>query len=481
MNETALAGFARRSWPLAMRAVAAALAVLTAGCALKTPPPRSELLREAYGHAAQPATWAAQGAAAGPPGDGWLASFDDAQLSAHVAEALAHNADLRVAAARVEQASAYVRAAGGKLYPAVDLFANSSAKDASGLRVIAVMASLELDVWGRLRHGLRAAEEQYASASADHAYARQSLAALVAKASFLATEAHLQRELAAQSLASAGQLIDLAGERHRVGVGNELDIALARAHRETLRDGARQMALAHAQSLRALELLLGRYPAGRAESAPPRFPEMPPSVPAGLPSDLLERRPDVVAAERRVAAAFHRVEEAKAARLPAISLTAGLNRISSDTFLLRDRDNPAWSAGARLMAPLFHGGTLQAQADIRTAEQKEAIAAYARTGLQAFGEVESALASEFALHERQAILERSVMDNQRALELEQARYRVGSRDLRSVIQQQLAFDAARATLLRVQGEQRVQRVNVHLALGGDFEHGATHADRHKVP
>jgi outer membrane protein TolC len=188
-----------------------------------------------------------------------------------------------------------------------------------------------------------------------------------------------------------------------------------------------------------------------------------------MPSELLERRPDVVAAERRVAAAFYRVEEAKAAKLPRISLTAGLNSISSEVFLLKERDNPVWSVGAGLVAPLFLGGQLQAQQDIRTAEQKQAIAEYGRVGARVFGEVENALSAEFNLNSREVILKQAVADNTRALELADIRYRVGSGDLRAVQQQQLALSASRTALLRVQSEQLVQRVNLHLALGGSFE------------
>jgi outer membrane protein TolC len=187
-----------------------------------------------------------------------------------------------------------------------------------------------------------------------------------------------------------------------------------------------------------------------------------------MPSELLERRPDVVAAERRVAAAFYRVEEAKAARLPRISLTAAVTSLSSELFVLKDRDNPVWSAGASLTAPLYLGGQLQAQVEVRTAEQKQALAEYGRVGARAFGEVENALSSSFALEDREAILAQSVADNARALELTNVRYRVGVGDLRAVQQQSLALHAARTALLRVQAERLVQRVNLHLALGGSF-------------
>ena len=196
---------------------------------------------------------------------------------------------------------------------------------------------------------------------------------------------------------------------------------------------------------------------------------MPPPVPVGMPSQLLERRPDVIAAERRVAAAFDRVGEARAAQLPRISLTAGGSSVSSDLIVLKDTSNPIWSFGGNLIAPLYQGGALRAQVEIRSAEQKQAVAEYARAGQRAFGEVENALAAENALRDREAILEATVRDSERALELAQIQYRVGSVDLRAVEQNQLALYSARISLLRVQTERLAQRVNLHLALGGGFD------------
>jgi len=134
------------------------------------------------------------------------------------------------------------------------------------------------------------------------------------------------------------------------------------------------------------------------------------------------------------------------------------------------RANPKY---VTIVAPLFLGGQLQAQQDIRTAEQKQAIAEHGRVGARAFGEVENALSAEFSLDAREAILKQAVTDNVRALELANVRYKVGSGDLRAVQQQLLALAAARTALLRVQGGRLVQRVNLHLALGGSFDVPAT--------
>ena len=441
-----------------------------AGCALVPPPSSEDLEKEALPTTPAPPQWTAGHPGAGEVQGNWLASFGDPQLDALVAEAIQYNGDLRLAAARVEQAAAYVRVAGGELYPAVDALARGGGKmsgDNSGLSGVLVTASWEIDVWGRVRYTRRTAEEQYASADADYVYARQSLAAMVAKSWFLATEAALQQVLLAEMVDSSTKLLDLATDRLNIGIGSDYDVAVARLNLQTYRDSLRQVQLAGEQSLRALELLIGRYPAAELE-APTRFPDLAATVPAGLPSELLERRPDVIAAQKRVAAAFSRVKEAEAARLPRISLTGGVSNISSDLFVLQDRDNPVWSLGGAVFAPLYRGGALKAQVEVRTAEQKQAVAQYVTTALKAFGDVENALSSEFALEEREGILTAAVSDAERALRIAETRYRIGPGDLRSVEQQQLAYHSSRMTLLRVQSERRVQRVNLYLALGGDF-------------
>ena len=137
--------------------------------------------------------------------------------------------------------------------------------------------------------------------------------------------------------------------------------------------------------------------------------------------------------------------------------------------MLKEHSNPVWSLGANLLAPIYRGGALKTQVEIRTAEQKQAIAEYAAVGLRAFGEVEGALSAEIAAREREQILAQTVSDNQQALSVVQTQFKVGSTDLRFVEQRQLALVSTRSALIRVQAEQRVQRVNLHLALGGSFE------------
>jgi outer membrane protein TolC len=170
-----------------------------------------------------------------------------------------------------------------------------------------------------------------------------------------------------------------------------------------------------------------------------------------------------------VAAAFHRTEEAKTARLPSVRLTAGVSWVSSDLFVLQeDHDNPTGSLGIGLLAPLYRGGELQAQVEIRTAEQKQAVAEYAGVALKAFSDVENALNGESILRQREPLLAASVQENERALTLSETQYRIGKVDLRAVRTQQIDLYQARMQWLRLQSERIAQRVNLHLALGGDF-------------
>jgi len=453
------------------RAFAAALAALAAGCALAPPPAGEDLRKQAFPNVQIPDTWTAGPSDASQVASGWLKSFDDPALEQLVAEAMAYNTDLRVAAARVEAADAAARAAGATLLPQVSLYGRGGGKlsgDNSGLQGGGLFVNWELDLWGRVRATQASGVAQYEAFALDYKYARQSIAALVAKSWFLAREASMQRAIALEMVAAADSLADYSRDRVRVGNADELEVAQAEANALTYRDLVLQADLARSNALRAIEILAGRYPSATLDAGT-ELPPLPGPVPVGLPSQLLERRPDVVAAERRVALAFYNVEAAKAARLPAIKLTASVTSVTSDLLVLKEQSNPVWGVGGTLLAPIFTGGALQAQVEVRNAEQEAALAEYRRIGSRAFGEVENALSASFNLENRNQVLERAVRANEQALGFARVRYEVGSGDLRGVQQQMLALHAAQTSYLHVQAERLIQRVNLHLALGGGFE------------
>jgi len=418
-----------------------------------------------------PEKWIAGPADSNDVGAGWLALFRDPELEKLVVEAMKYNVDLQVAAARVEAAEANVRVAGGILYPQMNISGRGGGKlsgDSSGLQGIGLFASWELDLWGRVRSVRGGATARAEATVLEQRYARESIAALVAKSWFLAREATMLREIARQMIDSAQSLAGLANDRLRVGRADEYEATTAEANVLTYRDLQLQADLARQNALRALETLVGRYPSASIDPGM-ALPPPPPAVPVGLPSQLLERRPDVRAAERRVAAAFYGVTEAQAARLPRISLVGSVSTVSSDLIVLKERDNPVWGIGGTFLFPLFAGGALESQVEVKTAEQKVAVAEFGRIGSRAFTEVENALSSAFNLDNRADVLARSVQANEKALGFARVRYEVGSGDQRGVQQQMLALHASQTTLVHVQAERLIQRVNLHLALGGGFE------------
>lgn len=450
-----------------------ALSVVIAGC-VDNPPAPDELRKQSLPNIDLNRPWKVPVAAEAIQDD-WLKTFDDPQLNALILEAIANNPDFRVAAARVEQAAQYLVVAGAPLKPNVSIYGtggtktNGSGDSNSALTGIVLGAAWELDLWGRLRYARNAAAEDYTSARADLEFARQSLAAATAKAWFTATQLSLQANITEQMLSSSTRLASLAGDRERVGAGTDSETAVANATALGIESSLQQIRLARDQSLRALELLIGRYPAAEV-AARAEVIALPGTPAAGMPLQMLERRPDVIAAERRIAAAFDRIGEAKAARLPQLTLTGNFGTIDSEILQLReDFENPTGGFGARLLAPIYQGGKLNAQVQIRTLQQKEALANYAGVALRAIGEVENSLASSTSLAAQVHLLTRVLNEQTRAFDLTQDRYRVGRTDLRSVEQQRLNVQQAQVALINARTDELAARVNLHLALGGSFD------------
>ena len=451
-----------------------AIAALLTAC-VADPPPAEEVRRQALPNISLERQWAAAGAASSEAvQQDWLRTFNDPQLDALVQEAIAHNPDLRITAARVEQAAQSLIVAQAALRPWFGIFGTGGGKtggggdSASALQALMLFATWELDVWGRIRYGRNAAQQDFASAQADFQFARQSLAASVAKAWFTATQLTLNAGLASDMVRSANQLTSLAQDRERVGVGTDSETAVARATAMELEASQQQIELARSQALRALELLVGRYPAAEVQARAEML-ALPGPVTAGIPLQMLERRPDVIAAERRVAAAFNRIGEAKAARLPQITLSGNFGAFESEILEIKDDfENPAGGLGARLLAPLYQGGSLNAKVAIRTLQQKEALADYARISLRAIGDVENALAASASLAARAALLTNALNERTRALSMTEDQFRIGRADRRAVEQQRINLQNARIALHNVRTDELAGRVNLHLALGGSF-------------
>lgn len=448
-------------------AITLAIGATMSACALTPTPDAKKTQSLAMSHTEIPSTWTSSHAQ-GQVVDGWLTSFNDPELINLVQEALAHNADLKIATTNVERAIAYTQSSSSGLYPSISAAAFKKENDAYLIKAADISVSWEIDLWGRVRYGDRAAKSKLAAAEADFTFAKRSLAALVAKGWFHAIETNQQLALAEETATLNAKLLSIAQDLQRVGKGNQADVSLAEAGLSKAQDNIRNLKLARAQAVQALEVLAGRYPSATL-TVPNHLTNLPRQTATGVPSTLLERRPDVIAAEREVAAAFDLVGQAKAARLPSISLTSTLRSFSTDVPVLNNRSNPAWTNGGSIGGYLFDGGALEANVKSRTAQQNQAIAQYAKIALRAFAEVEDALTFSNALNDREAIIQKAIFDHQKVLEIVTSQFKVGIKDMRPVLQQELALYSAQSSLIQVQTSQLIQRVNLHLALGGDFE------------
>lgn len=468
--------------------VAASLFVLIpalAGCALRAPPSQIEILDRALPPATViPTEWIAAGDGE-PVADDWLQSFNDPVLDALVDEAMANNLDLRQAADSVEIARQTITLAGAQLLPQIggqvggkrthDFGGQDDVKHTYSHTLAALSLAWELDVWGRLRSERDAATADFDASALDFAYARQSLAATVAQNWYLATEAQQILRLAERAVAIYARLLDLANIRYESGKTSELDVVDARARLESARAELAAARNSYGRVLRSLEVLLGRYPAAELASAGV-YPPLPPPVAAGLPASLLNRRPDILAAEFQVLAAFRRQEAARLALLPDLSMALSVERLGDHLLEQLNLSQNRASAKIGATIPIYEGGALCAALQIATAEQAQAVTQYGSVVLQAFREVEDALASETLLARRLVYAERSLRDRTRAVEIATEQYRAGRRDLLWVEELQAQQLAVEGNVIKLRNARVANRIRLHLAIGGSFEVGAAVLD-----
>jgi len=458
---------------MTMRAALLLAAMLVAGCALKAPPTHTDVVDQALPKDTRiPPAWRAD-AQSGEVTNDWLKSFNDPVLNAIVAEAIANNPDLRAAAAKVAIAQQTVIVVGSRLLPWVgaQLGANyTDDKDSSSFSSSSAFLGVgwELDVWGRLRAQRAASEANAEAAALDYAYARQSLAATAAKLWYVAIETRQLLVLSEQAVTIYSDLLELVQFRRNAGKDSDLDVVDVRAKLEAARSEVERARESYGEARRALEVLIGRYPAAEIEVAVV-YPALPPLAGAGFPSALLERRPDLLAAEREVLAAFRKEEAAQLALLPDFSISLAGGRLGDQVLSLL-RLNP-WlvSVGIGVSIPIYEGGALRAKIQIATAQQAQAIASYGATALAAFREVENSLANERLLALQLPLDQKSLADRTEAVRIATIQYKAGRRDLLWVAQLQTAQLASESNVIKLRGAQRTNRVRLYQALGGSFD------------
>ena len=454
------------------RAVVLAVAVL-AGCALQAPPTHTDVVEQALATQTRiPPAWRAD-PRGGDVMNGWLKSFDDPTLEALVAEAIANNLDLRAAAAKVAIAQQTVIVVGSQLLPWVGVqLGGTHTKDfddgSFGSTSAFLGVAWELDVWGRLRAERAASEANAEAVALDYDYARQSLAATTAKLWYLAVEARQLLGLSEQAVRIYGDLLTLVQFRRNAGKDSDLDVVDVRAKLEQAQSDVERAREAYDEARRALEVLLGRYPAAEI-AVTAVYPPLPPLSGAGVPSALLERRPDLVAAERQVLATFRREEAAQLALLPNFSISLAGGRLGDQVLSLLHLNPWLASAGIGVSIPIYTGGALQAKVVIATAQQSEAITRYGAVALTAFREVENSLSHERMLGLQLPLDQKSLDDRSEAVRIATIQYKTGRRDLLWVAQLQTVQLATEANLIKLRGAQRANRVRLYQVLGGSFD------------
>lgn len=419
-----------------------------------------------------PAAWINAIDQSGEVQKGWIAKLGDDQLTKLVIEAQQHNRSLRVASAGVERSWLLAKQAGSALKPQANIVGSGSVLGFGDDRSfetgrIGVQAQWEVDVWGRIRSGVLAAEQNARAQEADFQFAQMSLAASVARAYYLVTEAEQQRLVAQDIVEALDETLKLVLIRKEYGLATAQDVSLTRARLASAKDTVQTIELAKGDALRALEVLIGRYPSSEAIVAE-SLPAVPAAPPAGLPSSLLERRPDLIAAERRIAAAIATVNQDKAARLPSVRLTGGVGASSSDLLSLVSPSNILWSAATNLIAPIFDGGRRKTQVEISNVDQQAAVDGYAQAALTAFQEVESSLEAGQILKQRRSLVTEASDASDDALRLARIQYDLGEIDLLSVLQLQQEAFVAKSNVIAVHRLQLQQFIDLNLALGGDW-------------
>jgi NodT family efflux transporter outer membrane factor (OMF) lipoprotein len=434
-----------------------------------------------------PVHWTVDGdTAASVPGDtDWWLTFHDPHLNEFVDEALGHNYDLVIAVARVDAAAAQARIAGADLLPqlALSMQAARSRQNLFGFplpgqpEVITTRASTfgvsldlswEIDLWGRIRAHKSAALADLEASWAELAAVRLSIAGQTAKAWFAVLEAKYQARLAEETVESFETSARQVRDRYESGVRTSLDLRLALSNlagAEALLELRRQQM---DRAIRQLEILLGRYPSG-SEITTMDLPTLPDQIPEGLPSELMIRRPDLLAAERRFAANEARVSEARRAFFPRISLTASGGTLSGQLEDLVQGDFGVWSIAAGLVQPIFQGGRLRANLSQSHAFSDQTLAQYVRAMLVAFGEVETTLYAEGSLARQEDHLAEAALQSRAARELAERQYDAGIVGYVTVLETQRRELNSRSELIAVRRLRLDARVNLHLARGGGFD------------
>lgn len=450
-----------------------ALVLLLGACATATDAPApAAALPAAYvesnpdGHAA--------------PAPDWWRGLGSAELSALIEAALAANPDLQMAAERVRQAQAQAAIANASLFPALALGAGASRREtrggdtgdaASSSFNAALSASYEVDLWGQNRSAARSAEFALRATRFDRETVRLSVVSGVASGYFQLLAVRERLRLAQENLRIAARVFKVVQVRADNGAVSSLDVARQQSVLLGQQAALLPLALQERQLGYALAILIDRAPQDFSVGGMPLMALAVPAVGAGLPSQLLLRRPDLASMEAQLAGANANVAVARAALLPSISLTGSAGAASATLGELVSAPALALTLGASLLQPIFDGGRLRAQVDVAASQERGLVLSYRKVILAALAEVESALAARSRYGQQEVLLTHAQQQAAQILRLAQVRYREGSDDLLVLLDAQRTLFQADDQLAQIRLSRLQATLDLIKALGGGWQTG----------
>ena len=429
----------------------------------------------------------ARGTSTGEPVEQWWLSFNDPEFRSLIERAVKANLDLKLATARIAEARAVRGIAKSGLFPTVEASASATRNrqrviaPANGAAAIVPVefnnfqggfdASWELDVFGRVRRGLQAANADVAAAREAR---RDVLVAVLGEVGRTYAELRgfqFRLDIAQKNIATQQDTLDLTKSRATAGLATELDVARAAAQLETTRSVVPSLQSGIEISIHRLSVLLGQEPSAlRAEVSPTApVPMIPPEVPVGLRSELLERRPDVRQAEAQIAAATARVGEAKAEWFPRFTLFGSAGRQASQLHEITLGMGNFFSAGPAVSLPIFTGARIRSNIRVQDARLQQVVIGYRSTVLSALEETENALVNYSEEQSRRERLENAVKSNEEAVRLSSELYKAGLTDFLSVLDAQRELYANEDLLAQSRAAQAVNLIALYKALGGGWQ------------
>ena len=389
------------------------------------------------------------------PHSDWWKIYGDAQLDELLPQLLLSNQNIAAAAAQLRQAQALLEAANSARFPVLgaSLSGTRAAGNTSPANAVklALNASWEPDLWGRISRNVEAGQASVQASEADLDSARLSAQLTLAQTLFQLRVADAQRALLAQAIKADERSLEITRNRQAAGVASRLDVVQAETQLESARAQASDMASQRARLEHAIALLIGKTPAELNLAAITSLPALPP-LPAMLPAALLERRPDIAAAERRVAAANAAIGISQAAWFPGLTFNASGGYQNSSLSRLLTQPHRFWSLGPTLALTIFDGDARSAEQAGAMAAYDKTVAIYRQTVLAAFQEVEDNLSTLNGLHEEIASQARATRSADEALKIAEIQYRAGVASYLNVVTAQTTALTARRTLITLQGQ-----------------------------